>query len=252
MSESIIQEVDKLMIRKHIFVSYRSLELEQALQIAEGLARNGFAVWMDRLDGILPGDNWRDKLQEAVNNSFAMVSIVSRNYLESEWCKREYQLADSLNIPIFPACIGKVETSKMPIEIDSIQYVDFMGGDDSFEERLAELVNGIRNKTSVAPDDAILLPDLTPRNSYRKDVEDRTAESIEVAERLKAKSSFDAIEAEEIKKDLEMLQQQYVAVSHQYRLTIDAVILTKLVAQKVNLRHEYEELEKQLQSLNED
>lgn len=240
------------MSKKHIFISYRSLELEQALQIAEGLARHGFPVWMDRLDGILPGDNWRDKLQQAVNNSFAMVSIISRNYVESEWCKREYQLADSLKVPIFPARIGEVETSKMPIEINSIQHTDFTGGADSFDEKLTELVKGIKDKTGLATDNAVTLPELTPRNPYRKDVEDQTAESIEVAERIKGKSSFDAIEAEEIKKDLEMLQQQYIAVSNQYRLTIDAVILTKLVAQKASLRREYDGLEKQLQSLNGD
>jgi hypothetical protein len=238
------------MTKKHIFISYRSVEFDQALKIAEHLVQQGYPVWMDRLDGILAGDNWRDKLQEAVNASFAMVSVLSRNYVESEWCKREYQRADMLNTPIFLTKIGEVENEKIPIELQSSQYVDFTGGASEIDKKVSELVAGIKNMTGIEPLANASMPSVTERNPYREDVEDQVDQNIERAYNIRESDSFDAIEAEEIEKDLEMLKKQYLAVSQQYRLTIDANITTKLEAQKENIKNKSKELAQQLKSLN--
>jgi hypothetical protein len=240
------------MARKHIFISYRSLEFDHAYKIAKSLTDHGYFIWMDCLNGILPGDNWRDQIQAAVNEAFAMVSVLSRNYVESEWCKREYQRADTLKVPVFLARIGEVESEKMPIELQSIQHVDFIGVDDkTFDEKILKLIAGIKNKTDIESVNNISFPKDIKPNPYRDDVEDQVEKCIETAEIVENGSSFDAIEAAEIKKDLEALKAQYAAVSNQYRLTIDALIVTKLKGQKNMLKENYQELEQQLRSLDE-
>jgi len=52
----------------HIFLSYRSIEADFALQLAADLKNIGVKLWMDRLDvGIKVGDDWVQALQDAVN-----------------------------------------------------------------------------------------------------------------------------------------------------------------------------------------
>jgi hypothetical protein len=87
------------MAGKHLFISYRSLEREAAMKLARRLIQAGYVVWMDRLGGMVPGDDWQQTLQEGVNNAFAVIALLSRNYVESTWCMRELQRTDSRTEP---------------------------------------------------------------------------------------------------------------------------------------------------------
>lgn len=236
------------MNEKHIFISYRSLEFEPALKIAKHLAQKGYPIWMDRLDGILPGDNWRDKLQEAVNKSFAMVSVLSRNYVESEWCKREYQRADMLKRPIFLAKIGEVEDENLPIELQSSQYVDFMGATSEFDTRISDLIAGIKNKTGIDPNTGILLASITERNPYRNDAEDIAHQNIGI-DVTNETSTLKSYKISELQKDIEMALKQYEKASEHYRVTLNLSELPRLAGQKRIFEEQIEEYDKQLKEL---
>jgi TIR domain len=60
-----------------IFVSYRNLELELALRLAADLKNVGVHIWMDRLDGIIAGDDWRGAIEQAITNCPAMIAVLS-------------------------------------------------------------------------------------------------------------------------------------------------------------------------------
>jgi len=53
-------------MEKYFFLSYRSIEQDFALKLARDLLQSGHPVWMDRLHGILPGDEWRQSLEQGV------------------------------------------------------------------------------------------------------------------------------------------------------------------------------------------
>jgi hypothetical protein len=59
----------------HIFLSYRSSEVEFALKLAADQKNAGVKLRMDRLD-ISPGDDWRSSLEYAVLDSEAVIAVL--------------------------------------------------------------------------------------------------------------------------------------------------------------------------------
>ncbi len=136
----------------YLFISYRSIEQAFALKLAGDLLCAGYPVWVDRLRGILPGDEWRQSLERGVNNSAALLACLSRNYTESTWCRRELQRADSLRKPIFPVLLGPVPDVLWSMEIQDKQYADFQSWtvDDAYQEAMKTLLDGIRTRLHLA------------------------------------------------------------------------------------------------------
>ena len=143
---------------RHIFLSYRSSEVDFALRLAADLKNAGVNLWMDRLD-INPGDDWRKSLQAAVYNSAAMISVLSPAYVNSEYCQRELARADRLKRPIFPVLLGVIPESDWPLEIERQQYIDFSHWHDDnliYQQRVSALVDILKERfagqISVIPD----------------------------------------------------------------------------------------------------
>ena len=143
--------------RKHVFLSYRSVEVEFALKIAADLKNAGVNLWMDRLD-IKPGDDWLKALQQAVNDCGAMIPVLSPDYVTSKYCQRELARADRMGRPIFPIILQPVSESEWPFEIERQQFIDFSRWrDDKFyQEHLLKLVDilkaTIADQITVVPD----------------------------------------------------------------------------------------------------
>lgn len=110
-----------------IFLSYRSLDSEFALDLAMRLRRKGIPIWMDRLGGIQVGDDWEMNLEAAIDSSetVGLIAILSPDYISSKNCLRELRRADRLNKSIFPVLIKDVDYFPMPVQ--DIHYADFRG-----------------------------------------------------------------------------------------------------------------------------
>lgn len=109
----------------HIFLSYRSIEADFALKLAADLKNAGVRLWMDRLDGIQVGMDWRDAIQGAINTCTAMIAVMSPDYVESEYCKKELARANTLQRPILPVLLRRVKDENWPFVIQGVQYEDF-------------------------------------------------------------------------------------------------------------------------------
>ncbi len=109
---------------RHLFLSYRSNDADFALRLAADLKNAGVNLWMDRLD-IRPGQDWLRTLQEAVDDSSAMISVLSPEYVESRYCQREMARADRLERPIFPILLRPIDAKSWPFEIERRQHIDF-------------------------------------------------------------------------------------------------------------------------------
>ena len=91
-----------------IFISHSSKDNIAAQAIGEWLTENGFAEFFLDLDpgrGIQPGERWEKALHAAANRCEAVVFLISRNWLASDWCDREFALARSLNKNLFSVII---------------------------------------------------------------------------------------------------------------------------------------------------
>ena len=75
-----------------VFLSYADSDLPLAKRIAQGLGAAGFQVWYDDLY-VFPGDNWGKAVGEALEQSEAMVVLLTRDGLRSKKVTSETQFA---------------------------------------------------------------------------------------------------------------------------------------------------------------
>src|SRR5260370_20619838 len=87
-----------------VFISYSHVDIQFALQLKGELERCGYIVWLDTTS-IPGGDIWLEKISQAIDEAFAMISIVSKDANESKWMRREYLYADEQGKDILPVII---------------------------------------------------------------------------------------------------------------------------------------------------
>jgi len=106
-----------------IFLSYAGLDREIAAQVALGLQRAGVDVWWDR-EGIGWGDNWIQKLEDALTQCGGYVILVGSSGVR-RWVKFELSLAIKRHIeqdlPIFPLLLPGVTPDSLPPFLATLQ-----------------------------------------------------------------------------------------------------------------------------------
>ena len=129
----------------HVFISYRSDDGEFALLLAATLRRAGIRLWMDRLN-ILPGEDWRSVLQDALHSAVAAIPVISRGYVASRYCQRELSRADRIGCPLVPVLLESIEETQWPMEVERSQYFDFSDwrSPNRFRHRAEKLVAVLR------------------------------------------------------------------------------------------------------------
>jgi conflict system STAND superfamily ATPase/TIR domain-containing protein len=117
-----------------IFLSHSSKDDFEAVAIGDWLRENGWDdvfLDVDPAQGIHPGERWERALHEHATRCEAVVFLVSRNWLVSDWCRREYELARKLNKRIFIVLISDVPIADLPTFLtETLQAVSLAAGDD--------------------------------------------------------------------------------------------------------------------------
>lgn len=75
-----------------VFVSHSHADSELAARISKALRNEGLDVWDSDLD-LLPGDNWAAEVARALEESEAMVVLMTVDALSSPWVRREMEYA---------------------------------------------------------------------------------------------------------------------------------------------------------------
>ena len=100
-----------------IFLSHSSQNNAQALALARWLAQEGWDdIFLD-LDperGLKAGERWEEALREAADRCEAVLFLVSRAWLSSEWCRDEFRLARHLRKRLFGILIEDIATGDLP------------------------------------------------------------------------------------------------------------------------------------------
>jgi formylglycine-generating enzyme required for sulfatase activity len=100
-----------------IFISHSSSDNAQALAIRRWLAEEGFGdVFLDLHPegGIKPGEQWEEALRDAAGRCEAVIFLVSRAWLASEWCRDEFRLARHLRKHLLVVLIEDIAVSDLP------------------------------------------------------------------------------------------------------------------------------------------
>lgn len=104
-----------------VFISHTHNDSSLAKEIASALAKKGLDVWNAETE-IFPGDNWAEKVSDALKESDAMVVLLTPKSLESRIVQREieYALGDkSYNKRLIPVLVGSEES----ISTESIPWI---------------------------------------------------------------------------------------------------------------------------------
>jgi len=117
-----------------IFLSHSSANNAEAIALRDWLVAEGWDDLFLDLDpqrGIVAGERWERALSEAANHCEAVLFLVSRAWLGSAWCLREFHLASKLNKRMFGVLIEDVSIGDLPSEVTATwQLVDLASGSD--------------------------------------------------------------------------------------------------------------------------
>jgi WD40 repeat protein len=122
-----------------IFLSHSSVNNAQAVGLRDWLATEGWDdVFLD-LDperGIAGGERWERALNEAASRCEAVLFLVSRAWLDSDWCQKELSLAYKFDKRLFGVLIDKTDPTELPPDLSTRQVVDLASGRDHRQFRV--------------------------------------------------------------------------------------------------------------------
>jgi hypothetical protein len=123
----------------HIFISYSRSDAGYAKKLAETLEHEGFAVWND--NRISLGTSWPRVIQEQLDQSSAVIVLMTPRAYQSEWVQNELSRAKRKQKPIFPLLL---EGKEPWLSVESTQYLDVTNGrmpPRAFYELLDEVIS---------------------------------------------------------------------------------------------------------------
>jgi hypothetical protein len=104
-----------------IFLSHSSSDDAEAVALRDWLSESGWKneifLDLDPQRGIAPGERWERALNEAANRCEAVLFLVSKGWLSSGWCLKEFNLAHKLNKRLFGVLIEDIPVSDLPVNL---------------------------------------------------------------------------------------------------------------------------------------
>jgi len=104
-----------------IFLSHSSTNNAEAVALRDWLSSNGWKdeifLDLDPQRGIAAGERWDRALNHAANRCEAVLFLVSKDWLASPWCRKEFILAHRLNKRLFGVMIEDLAVDQLPQEI---------------------------------------------------------------------------------------------------------------------------------------
>jgi hypothetical protein len=129
-----------------IFISYSHENKEFVDKLALQLVDRNVYIWLDRWE-LNIGDSIVDKVQEAVDGASALLVILSKASVASEWCKRELSAGflrelEENRVVVMPVLL---EDCDIPLFARGKLYADFR---TNFDDGLRTIIEGISKVTN--------------------------------------------------------------------------------------------------------
>jgi len=129
-----------------IFISYSHQDKNFADKLAANLVKHKAHVWIDSWE-LNVGDSIIDKVQTALQDSSALIVIISKASMESEWCKKELTAGflrelEEKRVVVLPLLL---EDCQLPIFLRGKMYADFRS---DFDKGFKKTLEAIANVTS--------------------------------------------------------------------------------------------------------
>lgn len=129
-----------------VFISYSHEDKDFATNLAVQLVRHKAKVWIDQWE-LHVGDSIIDRIQSAIQGADALLIILSKTSVSSEWCKKEISSGllrelEEKRVVVLPAII---ENCEIPLFLRGKLYADFR---KSFDDGIKAVLDAISQNTS--------------------------------------------------------------------------------------------------------
>ena len=136
----------------YVFISYNSLQKEQAEQMRETLKYHKIECWMAPYS-IPGGSRYANEITSAIENCSAFILLLSPSAQRSHWVEIETHLAFEFRKVILPFVVEECElTGSFKLYLTNIQFYEAFRNE---KNALSQLVMGIRNAMSHSCDGQI-------------------------------------------------------------------------------------------------
>ncbi|HET9255625.1 MAG TPA: TIR domain-containing protein, partial [Pseudonocardiaceae bacterium] len=168
-----------------IFISYASEDRAIAEEVLGWLRAAGHEAFLDRDpgEGISLGEDWKRRLYRELREVDAVVGVVTRLFVSSEWCFAELGIADARGCRLIPL---RVEVGVEHPLMRDLQYVDYHAGAQHARERVLRTVRLLDGR-GVWREGENPFPGLEPFTAERSEVFfGRAADARKVVSQLRA------------------------------------------------------------------
>ncbi|OQA47355.1 MAG: hypothetical protein BWY47_01433 [Bacteroidetes bacterium ADurb.Bin302] len=163
---------------EHLFISYATEDFALAEWLTLKLTAEGYKVWCDRFQ-LLGGESFPRDIDVAIkNNTFRLLSLISRASLEKENPRKERTLA--LNISkerncdfLIPIKIEHLSATDLDWMLSDITYIPF---DDGWNAGLAQLLKKL--KSINTPKSLVDGPNIVANSVLQEDVTTTNTETL--------------------------------------------------------------------------
>ncbi|MCA9422056.1 MAG: toll/interleukin-1 receptor domain-containing protein [Nitrospira sp.] len=104
-----------------IFLSYSRQDYFFAEMLGIKLQSEGFKLWRD-LGSIRAGDDWRQTIEDGIEECVAVVVALSATSAESAYVTYEWAYALGMSKPVIPVVLSEC---KVHLRLEPIQHIDF-------------------------------------------------------------------------------------------------------------------------------
>ena len=135
-----------------IFISYSRDDEDKAFALKDRLRDRGIEVFID-VAGISPGDEWRDKLQKEIDESFAVVLICTNASMSSHEVTFEWAYALGRGIPVIP--IKYEADCVLHTRLQVLQQLDFSNPRERSWDKLIYHLELAKNQINTTNTDSL-------------------------------------------------------------------------------------------------
>jgi len=119
------------------FISYAREDQDFARRLHAALVDAGHSLWVD-WESIHPSSDWFKEIAEGIDQSDAVIFVVSRNSVDSKECRAEVEHARRAEIRIVPVLREPVQPGLIPGGAAAFQWIEFLD-DAAFDESVQAL-----------------------------------------------------------------------------------------------------------------
>ena len=129
-----------------VFISYSHVDAAFVNKLAAHLVKRNAHVWVDSWE-LNVGDSILRRVQEAIKESSALLVVLSKASVASEWCKKELSAGlmrelDEKRVVVLPVLVEKL---RYPSFLREKMYADFRTNFDVGLKALVEAVSRVTN-----------------------------------------------------------------------------------------------------------